>query len=224
MKILITGATGMVGEGVLRTCLEDQNVIEIISLSRRPSGYSHPKLKEVIHNNMMNIEPVKDWLENIDACFFCLGISSVGIGKAAYFETTYTLTMHIARVVAGLNPAMSFCYVSGAGTDHTLRSRQQWSRVKGRVEIELHTMFGNRFYAYRPGFLKPFPESRHVLPFYKFVAWMFPLGRRVFPQGFSTLEELGKSMLYVTRHAYEPWILEGLQIRHTAQLYSQKGS
>jgi nucleoside-diphosphate-sugar epimerase len=137
IRIIITGATGMVGEGVMLECLRNPDVEKVLSISRRPCGIEHPKLTEIIHNDFLNITSVQNNLTGYDACLFCLGISSLGISKEEYFRTTYTLTMHVAQVLSNLNPGMAFCYISGAGTDSTGQSKLNWARVKGRVENEL---------------------------------------------------------------------------------------
>src|SRR5688572_6074924 len=130
-KVIITGATGMVGEGVMQACLSDPEITEVLLLNRRPSGHAHPKLKEVTHQNFLDVSAIPVAFEAYDACFFCLGVSSVGLPKTEYEKLTYDLTLGIARVMAAQNPEMVFCYISGAGTDSSEKSRQHWARVKG---------------------------------------------------------------------------------------------
>jgi nucleoside-diphosphate-sugar epimerase len=131
MKAIITGATGMVGEGVLLECLSNPAVEQVLVINRRPGGVSHPKLREIIHGDFFNLAPIESQLAGFDACFFCLGVSSVGMSQADYKHMTYDLTLNVAQLLAKLNPAMTFCYVTGAGTDSSEQGRTAWARVKG---------------------------------------------------------------------------------------------
>src|ERR1700722_3488930 len=126
VRAVITGATGMVGEGVLHECLMHPDVEQVLVINRKPCGITHPKLKEIIHANFFNVSPIQDQLKGYNACFFCLGVSSVGMKEDAYTKMTYTLTMHIAETLSKLNPDMTFCYVSGAGTDSTEKGKSMW--------------------------------------------------------------------------------------------------
>lgn len=210
MKIsaIITGVTGMVGEGVLHECLNDPDVERVLIINRRPSGFSHPKLKEIVHKDFFNLAPVKDQLARYNACYFCLGVSSVGMKEDEYRRMTYDLTLHMARTLAPLNPDMTFCYVSGSGTDSTEQGRLMWARVKGKTENDIMKLPFKAAYMFRPGYLHPTPGLKNVNKYYKYVTWMYPLLRKLFPGTASTLAELGQAMLKVTKHGYPKPILE----------------
>ena len=137
IKAIITGTTGMVGEGVLAECLTHPDVEKILVINRRTCGVTHPKLTEILHSDFFNLAPVADRLKGYNACFFCLGVSSVGMSEEDYYARTYTLTMNFAELVARQNPEMTFCYISGAGTDSTEKGRINWARVKGKTENDL---------------------------------------------------------------------------------------
>jgi hypothetical protein len=189
IKAIVTGATGMVGEGVLFECLKHPDVDQVLVINRKPGGVSHPKLG------------------GYDACFFCLGISSVGISKEEYRHITYDLTLNVARTLAEVNPDLAFCYITGAGTDSSEKGRVAWARVKGATENALLRMF-KRAYMFRPGFMKATPGQRNLKSFYKFLAWLYPIGRAIYPAGFCTLQEVGLAMINAaTKGAPKP-ILE----------------
>jgi uncharacterized protein YbjT (DUF2867 family) len=212
IKAIITGATGMVGEGVLHICLNDPDVLSVLVINRRPCGISHPKLKEIIHHDFLNFSPIESQLTGYNAGFFCLGVSSVGMKEATYYKATYELTMHIASTLARLNPQMTFCYISGAGTDSTEKGRSMWARVKGKTENDLQKLLFKDVYLFRPGFIKPIKGLKRIHKFYKYINWMFPLGRKFFPNGFCTLTELGKAMIYVAGNGYEKKVVNGKDI------------
>jgi nucleoside-diphosphate-sugar epimerase len=186
MKAVITGSTGMVGEGVLIECLNHPDVEQVLIISRKPGGISHPKLREIIHADFFNLAPIEAQLAGFDACFFCLGISSVGISREEYKHTTYDLTMNLGQLLAKINPEMTFCYVTGAGTDSSEHGRIAWARVKGATENALMRLF-KKAYMFRPGFMKASPGQKNLKSFYKFLSWIYPIGRAVYPAGFCTL-------------------------------------
>jgi uncharacterized protein YbjT (DUF2867 family) len=155
LQLILTGATGMVGEGVLHEALQNDAVEKILVINRKPCGVTHQKLKEIIHADFTNLSAVENELINYNACFFCLGVSSVGMKEAEFFEKTYTLTMYVAKVLSNLNPQMTFCYISGAGTDSTEKGRQMWARVKGKTENDLMKLPFKKVYNFRPGILQP---------------------------------------------------------------------
>lgn len=212
LKVLITGASGMVGEGVLTECLSHPAVAEIVVLTRKTTGIDHPKLKEIIRNDFFNLFSIRDQLTNFDACYFCLGISSVGISPDQYYRTTYTLTMHVAELLAQASPQAVFCYVSGAGTDSSEQGRIRWARVKGQTENHLMKLPFKAVYAFRPGFMKPSPGAKNVKSIYTYINWFYPIGRRLFPNGYCTLRELGLSMINITLHGYGKKVIEGRDI------------
>ncbi len=212
IKAIITGATGMVGEGVLHVCLNHPDVEHILIINRKPSDVRHPKLKEVIHTDFYDLSPIEDQLIGYNACFFCLGISSVGMKATDYFKVTYTLTMHVAETLSRHNPNVTFCYISGAGTDSTEKGRIMWARVKGKTENDLMKLPFRDVFAFRPGFIKPIKGLKHVHSFYKYINWLFPIGRKLYPGGFCSMQELALSMIYVVQNGYPKKVLEGNDI------------
>jgi nucleoside-diphosphate-sugar epimerase len=208
IRVIITGATGMVGEGVLHECLHHHEVEKILVINRRSCEVSHPKLKEIIHGNFFDIETLSQELEGYDACFFCLGVTSIGKKEEEYFRLTYTLTMHAAEMLARLNPAMVFCYISGAGTDSTEKGRSMWARVKGKTENDLMKLPFKRVYAFRPAFLYPTRGLKNAHGFYAVFTLLYPALRRLIPGYVSTLKELGLAMINVVTVGYDKPVLE----------------
>jgi uncharacterized protein YbjT (DUF2867 family) len=207
MKAIITGATGMVGEGVLLECLSHPDVVQVLVINRKPGGVSHPKLHEVIHRDFFDLKPIEQQLAGFDACFFCLGVSSVGMSKEEYLHATYDLTLSVAQLLAELNPAMTFCYVTGAGTDSSEQGRVAWARVKGATENALIRLF-KQAYMFRPAFMKATRGQKNLKSYYKFLAWLYPIGRALYPAGFCTLQEVGLAMINVAKQGYPKHILE----------------
>jgi hypothetical protein len=209
MKInaIITGATGMVGEGVLLECLDRPEVEQVLVINRKPSGRSHPKLREIVHSDFFALEPIERDLRGYNACFFCLGVSSLGIGKEEYRHITFDLTLNTAQTLARLNPDMTFCYVTGAGTDSSEKGRIAWARVKGATENALLRLFKNA-YMFRPGFMKASPGQKNLKSWYKYIEWLYPLGRKLYPGGFCTLREVGQAMINAAAKGYPKQILE----------------
>lgn len=207
IKVIITGATGMVGEGVLLTCLQHPDVSQVLVINRKPGGINHPKLKEIIHSDFFNLAALDPQLADYNACFFCLGISSVGLSKEEYRHITYDLTLATGKHLVRINPDLTFCYVSGASTDSTEQGKVAWARVKGATENALMRLFKNA-YMFRPGFMKAYPGQKNVKSIYKYIAWMYPLGRKFFPAGFCTLEEVGLAMINSVKKGYPKQILE----------------
>jgi uncharacterized protein YbjT (DUF2867 family) len=206
IKTIITGATGMVGEGVLLECLDHPDVEQVLIINRRPAGVSHPKLLEIIHGDFFNLTAIESQLVGYNACFFCLGISSVGISKEKYKHITYDLTVNAGRVLSRLNPEMAFCYVTGAGTDNTERGTVAWARVKGATENALMKLF-KRPYMFRPAFMKATPGQKNVKSYYKFFSWLYPIGRKLYPAGFCTLQEVARAMINAATKGYSKPIL-----------------
>jgi uncharacterized protein YbjT (DUF2867 family) len=207
IKTIITGATGMVGEGVLFECLNHPDVEQVLVINRKPGGVSHPKLHEIIHVDFFNLSPIEQQLIGFNACFFCLGVSSVGISKEEYKHITYDLTLNMAQQLAKLNPEMTFCYVTGAGTDSSEQGRIAWARVKGATENALIRLFTHA-YMFRPAFMKATPGQKNVKGYYKFLAWLYPIGRALYPAGFCTLQEVGRAMINAVSQGYPKQILE----------------
>jgi hypothetical protein len=194
-KVIITGATGMVGEGVLIECLAHPQISEVLSVSRRSNGMSHPKLKEYLVPDFLSLEDDDINIKGYDACFFCAGVSSVGMKEAEYSNMTYDTTTHFAKVSLHQNPQMIFVYVSGAGTDSSEKGRLMWARVKGKTENALQKMPFKKVYNFRPGFMKLTPGQKNAVKLYKYLGWMFPFFKLVFPNSTSTLKQVGLAMI-----------------------------
>ncbi|MBN8823770.1 MULTISPECIES: NAD-dependent epimerase/dehydratase family protein [unclassified Spirosoma] len=207
VKTIITGATGMVGEGVLLECLNHPDVEQVLIINRKASGFAHPKLREIVHNDFFNLTPIADQLTGYNACFFCLGVSSVGMSQEEYKHLTYDLTLNFAELLAKQSPDLTFCYVTGAGTDSSEQGRVAWARVKGATENAVMRLF-KRAYMFRPGFMKATPGQKNIKSYYTFLAWLYPIGRALYPAGFCTLKEVGQAMVNTVTKGYEKQILE----------------
>lgn len=207
IKTIITGATGMVGEGVLLECLNNPDVEQVLVINRKPGKVSHSKLKEIIQTDLFNLESIESQLIGYNACFFCLGISSVGISTEEYKLTTFDLTMSIANVLTKLDQEIVFCYVSGAGTDSTGKGMFAWARIKGATENSLMQLF-KKSYMFRPAFLKATFGQKNVKNYYKYFSWLYQIGRMLYPAGFCTLQELGQAMINAVSKGYDKQILE----------------
>jgi hypothetical protein len=212
IKAIITGTTGMVGEGVLHESLADPRVEAVLVLNRKPCGVVHPKLKEIIHQDFFNFSSIENQLSGYNACFFCLGVSSVGMNEEEYYKMTYTLTLHLAGILSKHNPDMTFCYISGAGTDSSEKGRSMWARVKGKTENDLMKLPFKQALAFRPGFIKPIPGMKNTHKFYAYINWMYPIGRALFPGGFVTLKELSAAMINSVHANFGRKIFEGKDI------------
>lgn len=208
IRAIITGVTGMVGEGVLHESLKHPDVEQVLVINRRPCGISHPKLKEIVHADFMDLRPIEDHLFPYNACFFCLGVSSVGLKEAEYHRLTYDLTIQAAEIMARRNPDMTFCYVSGSGTDSTEKGRIMWARVKGKTENKLLQMPFKKAYMFRPGFMKPTEGLKNTLKGYTYLGWMYPVLRPLLPGMVSTLSEVGVAMINAVIKGYEKRVLE----------------
>jgi uncharacterized protein YbjT (DUF2867 family) len=211
MNVVLFGATGMVGAGALLECLADPRVQSVLSVSRSPSGRSHPKLREVLHANFFNYDTLRSNFASCDACFFCLGVSSIGLSEAAYTHLTYDLTLAAARVMADVNRGLTFCYVSGVGTDSTERSRTMWARVKGRTENALLALPFKGAYMFRPGYIQPIGGVRSktawVQAAYSVIAPLYPIVHRLLPQGTTTTANLGRALIEAAASGYSKSIL-----------------
>ena len=196
----------MVGEGVLHECLQQNDVEDVLVVGRRSCGYTHLKLREIVQTNMYDLTAIEDQLKGYDACFFCLGMSSVGVKEPEFAKVTYDLTMHFANTLSKLNPGMTFCYVSGRGTNET--GKMMWQRVKGKTETDLVKLPFKQVYNFRPGIIKATKGLKHTLPLYKWLSWMLPIIKIIFPQSIVTLKQIGDAMINATTRGYEKKILE----------------
>lgn len=216
MKVLIFGATGMVGQGALLECLRDTSVEQVATIGRTATGTRDPKLREIIHRDMENYAGMEPMLTGYDACFFCLGITSAGMSEPDYERITYRFTVAAAETLSHINPGMTFIYVSGSGTDSTEKGRSMWARVKGRTENALLRLPLNA-YMFRPGFIQPLDGIQSKTPsyrlFYKVAGLLMPLLGRALPRQILTTREIGQAMLAVARNGYAARILETKDIR-----------
>lgn len=208
LKVILTGATGMVGEGVLHECLLRDDVEHVLIVNRKPSGIQHAKLTEIIHADFFDLSPIADQLKGYNTCFFCLGVSSVGMKEPEYYKLTYTLTMHVAEILVKQNSDMTFCYISGASTDSSEKGRLMWARVKGKTENDLMKLPFKKVYAFRPGYMHPTKGLKNTLKAYKYLSWLYPLFKVLIPNKVSTLKELGIAMIEAAVKGYPKQILE----------------
>jgi len=212
MKILLFGASGMVGRGVLRECLLDPGVDEVVSVGRSPVGQQHPKLRDVLHADLFRLEALENRLLGFDACFFCLGVTSAGMKEDAYRRVTFDLTLAVASFLAPLNPGMTFVYVSGMGTDSTGKGRVMWARVKGRTENALLKLPFRAAYMFRPAIIQPMHGIRSKTGWYQALYTLtgpvLPVLRRWFPKYITTTAHVGRAMLEVARRGAPARVIE----------------
>ena len=221
MKVLIFGATGMVGQGVLRECLLDQDIDAVCTIGRSATGVHDTKLRDVIHGDPFHYDGIEADLRGFDACFFCLGVSAAGKSEVEYERLTYGIAIAAAQTLSRLNPDMTFVYVSGAGTDNSEKGRTMWARVKGKTENAILRLPFKAAYMFRPAGIAPMHGERSKTPAYR-IAYaltkpLFPLLRRLFPSYITTTEEVGLAMIYVARQGAPKRILENLDIRECAR-------
>jgi nucleoside-diphosphate-sugar epimerase len=208
IKAIITGATGMVGEGVLHECLLHPEVESVLVINRKPCGVNHTKLKEITHKDFFDLPLIENQLAGYNACYFCAGVSSVGKKEDEYRHITYDLTLNFANFLVKLNRDMTFCYVSGVGTDSTEKGRIMWARVKGKTENDLLKLPFKAAYMFRPGFIKPTQGLKNAYKSYKFFTPFYPIFRKLFPKYVVTLEEIGLAMINVTLVGSDKKVLE----------------
>ncbi len=243
IKAIITGSTGMVGEGVLHVCLNNPNVESVLVINRKPCGVNHQKLKEIIHKDFMDLTEIEDILVGYNTCYFCAGISSVGKSEKEYKKITYDLTLNFAKTLIGIHSStplrmnnsteenksssqaetrdekvdMVFTYVSGTGTDSTEKGKTMWARVKGKTENDLLKLPFKDAYMYRPGYIQPIKGMKNTYKIYKVLAPFYSIFEKLFPKYVISLEELGNSMINVTLRGYENKVLENVYIRKTGK-------
>lgn len=216
MKVILFGATGMVGQGVLRECLLDPGIEGVLAVGRSPAGRRHAKLREILHDNFLDYSAIEPQLTGYDACFFCLGVSSVGISEERYRHLTYDITLAAATCLARLNPRLVFVYVSGQGTDSTEQGRLMWARVKGKTENDLLKLPFKAAYMFRPAAIQPLHGIRSktawVQAIYVAAAPLLSLLNRVAPKYVTTTEQVGRAMIKVARDGYPGRVLESADI------------
>ena len=216
MKVLIFGATGMVGQGVLRECLLAADVESVVAVGRNPTGQQNPKLRDLVHKDMYDYGDIEPQLQGFDACFFCLGVSSVGMKEPEYKRITYDLTLAAATVLARLNPGMTFTYVTGAGTDSSERGSSMWARVKGATENALLRLPFEAAYMFRPGMIQPMHGVRSKTPLYDAAIFVLKpvlgLAHSLWPNKVTTTEKMGRAMLAVARNGAPKAVLDPADI------------
>lgn len=218
MKVILFGATGMVGEGVLLEALRDDSVTHVLVVGRRPCGITHAKLTELVHEDLFRLDTVGERFRGYDACLFCAGVTSVGKKEHEYTHLTYDLTLDVAHVLERECPGLTFCYISGMGTDSTEKGRTMWARVKGRTENDLMKLGFRGAYAFRPGFIKPTPGQNRAFTVAKMLAPLYPLLHALMPKWVCTMQDLGRAMILVSAHGYERKVVECLDIEKIARM------
>jgi uncharacterized protein YbjT (DUF2867 family) len=212
MKVILFGGSGMVGQGVLRECLTDPGVEAVLSVGRSPLGVAHPKLREIIHKDFTDYSAIEPQLAGYDACFFTLGVSSIGMDAERYRHLTYDLTMTAAQTLARLNPGMVFTYVTGRGSDSTEQGSLMWARVKGKTENDLLKLPFKAAYMFRPAGIQPLHGVRSktgwINAVYALTAPLLAVMVRVTPNYMTTSERLGRAMIKVARDGYPKPVLE----------------
>ena len=220
MKVILFGATGMVGQGALRECLLDPGVTEVLIVGRTATGRTHAKIRELVHKDLYDLSPIAPQLAGYDACFFCLGVSSVGMSESDYTKVTHDLTLAVAQVLAQQNPQMVFLYISGTGTDSTERGETMWARVKGRTENELLREPFRAAYMLRPGYIQPMHGVKSKTPlyrvFYVVLSWLYPVIRLVARKYAITTEDLGRAMIKIAKSGAPKRVLENSDIEALA--------
>jgi len=215
MRVILTGVTGMVGEGVLLECLENESVEKVLAVSRKPVNHAHPKLEQLLVPDFRNTNDVEAPLTGYDACFFCAGVSSVGMSEADYTAITYDTTIAFATTLARLNPTMVFTYVTGTRTDSTEQGKTMWARVKGRTENALMRLPFKAVYNFRPGLMTPKPGQKHLKTGYRVALVFAPLLKLFFRS--LTLSQVGRAMIRCAQTGAPTQVLEIADIAALAE-------
>ena len=228
MKVILFGASGMIGQGVLRECLRAADVSRVLVVGRTSSGVSDPKLEELLHRDFTDFSAVEERFAGYDACFYCLGVSSSGMSEADYTRVTYDYTVAAAESISRRSPGLVFCFVSGGGTDATEQGRVMWARVKGRAENAVARMPFRASYMFRPGLVQPLDgvrsKTRAYRLLYAVIAPLFPVVKALAPQFVTTTERIGKAMLNVARGGAAAKILENPEINALGEGASRRVS
>jgi uncharacterized protein YbjT (DUF2867 family) len=220
MKVVIFGASGMIGQGVLRECLDSEKVASILVVGRSPCSVEHEKLEEILHDDFTEYGPIENRLEGFDACFFCLGVSSAGMNEEAYRRITFDFTVRAAETLSRINPEMVFSYISGAGTDSSEKGRSMWARVKGMTENRLLEIPFEAVYLFRPGYIQPMKgvrsKTRLYQATYTILAPLYPVWKALFPNIVTNTEKVGLAMIRVADEGYTKQVLETRDINAVA--------
>lgn len=217
IKAILFGATGMIGQGVLIECLEHPEVETILVVGRRSCNITHPKLTEIIHQDFLDYSAIEKQLVDFNACFFCLGISAAGMSKQNYHLITHDYAVKAAEILSKQNPEMTFCFISGAGTDETEKSRMMWARVKGKAENSLKKFPFKNLYLIRPAFIQPLKGVKASYFFYKIFSPLYPLWKKLFPKYVTTTEEVGLAMINAVLYGTDKQIWETRDINLLAK-------
>lgn len=220
INVIITGTSGMIGESILDLCLSHEAIEKVLIINRRSTGIRHSKLTEIIHKDMSDISKLKQSLIGYDACFFCIGVSSVGMDEISYTAATYTLTMGFASSLATINSKMSFCYISGFGTDSSEKGRVMWARIKGKTENDLMKLPFKKVYNFRPAALIPYLRIKPTQTYQsvKYFKWLLILLRPVLPMFILKLEDFSNAMINSILIGYPTSILESKDIKKLSEL------
>lgn len=217
VKAVITGTTGMVGEGVMHECLNSSLVEEVLVINRKPCGLQHPRLKEIIHQDFSEFDSIREQLKGYNAAFLCMGITSIGASEELYTQITYNYTLALAGTMIKNDPETVICYVSGKGTKQEEGVKNMWIRVKGRTERDLQKLCKNG-YMFRPGYIRPIKGMKNTYKMYKALDWfMFPFTKLLAPGAACTLKEVGQAMIHCAAKGYEKKILEVKDIEKAAK-------
>lgn len=212
MKVIVTGASGMIGKGVLLECLDHPEVSEVLSIGRKVLDMKHPKLRQLQHKDFSEFESVSDQLTGYDACYSCMGVSSAGMKEEQYTLMTYDYTMALAKVLYRLNPKMTYTYVSGQGTDSSENGKVMWARVKGKTENDLISLGFKQAFAFRPGAIIPMrgvkPSSKLYSVLIKYLTWLIKLIKRISPNSVVDTTQIGKAMINITLNGYDKKIID----------------
>jgi uncharacterized protein YbjT (DUF2867 family) len=218
IKVIITGATGLVGEGVLLECLAHPQVTQVLMINRRHDDRSHPKLRELIVPDFFKLGGFAAQLAGYDACLYCAGISSNGLKEAGYSHITYDTTLHVAKTLLNVNPDISFMHISGSHTDGSEKGKIMWARVKGKTENALMKLPFKRVYNFRPGLMKPTEGQKNVKSFYKVISWFYPVFKALMPGRVSTMRQVGLAMINGVLKGYAKQVLEVKDIKVLAEV------
>lgn len=220
MKVIIFGASGMIGKGVLLECLDSAAVEQVLAVGRSSTGVTHVKLRELIHKDFTDFVPVAEMLTGYDACYFCLGVSAAGMSEGDYKRITYDYTMAAARVLRDRNPGMTFCYVSGAGTDSTEKGRMMWARVKGKTENDLLRLGFRQTFLFRPGAIRAKRGIKSRTPLYRIIyryfGWILAVIELLAPGSITDTIRIGRAMINASLHGYHKTIIDPKDINRLA--------